>query len=768
MPAFTIEFVTLIAMLLEAVIYLTVLVNALRRSGGQEFPALLLGAFTFVALGLQAVEAFWRIGSIPQMDALGFQSLEVFGAFFLAFLLITIVRAFVRREGWSWLVIGIVWAAGLIALDYNIQSLPAVIWTNGKINLMREGLALGWAILGWLLFMLGAAGNILRALRQQRQPMHRNRLSYFFPIIFLLVVNDAFVLSGLTMPGNPLRLAATVVMGYIVLTHNLPDARLILRRALIYVITTLLIVGFYVASTLGVQPLFRAVPNYQPVFIGAAIAILLALIFTPLLGLVQRLVDKLLNINRTDAGRTLHQYSETISNILDMQRLASVAVGLIIEAMQLQRGFLFLVDTETDEKGHRTYKLRAARADGERQFKPISLDENGPIAGHMGRDMKPLLQYDLDLLPAFRGIAPLEREWFDRLEAEVYAPIFTNRRWIGMLALGAKLSGQRFSEEDLVTVSALANQTAVALENARLVENLVRLNTELRQAYRNLDKANRDLERLDQTKSDFLSVASHELRTPLTVIKGYTEMLLEDRKLDGNVKQIVDPLHKSALRLHEIMDSMFDIAQLDARALQLHLQQVDTAALIREACNNLKKPVADRRLSLTLDLPSLPTVKADPNILIKVFLHLLTNAVKFTPDRGSIRVTGKVVPPNGHELPGGGVEIVVSDTGVGVDPDLREVIFTKFYQPGELGKHSSSKSRFKGGGAGLGLALSKGIVEAHGGRIWVESPGHDEVKLPGSKFHVLLPLTKQEEGKTIPMGGSVYVSLGNPNGSGGR
>jgi signal transduction histidine kinase len=768
MPAFTSEFLIFLAMLLEAVVYVTVLINAIRRRVGQEFTVLLLGAFTLVALALQVGETAWRVGLIPQMNERGFQSVEVFGTFFLAFILISIVRTFVRREGWSWVVIGVLWAVGLVAVDSNLLGLPNVIWTNGQTMLPRDGLSLGWAILGWLLFMIGTVSNLLGALHQQRQPMHRNRLSYFFPIAFLLVLNDTFLLSGLTMPGNPFRLAATIVMGYVVLTHNLPDGRLILRRTLIYIITALLIVGFYLTIALGILPLFRAIPNYNQVTIGAIVAILLALIFTPLLGLVQRLVDRMLSIDKSNAGRTLHQYSETISNILDMQRLASVAVGLIIESMQLQRGFLFLVDTETGETGRRLYRLRAARADGEQQIKPITLDENNPIAHHMAREMKPLLQYDLDLLPNFRGIAPLEREWFDRLEAEVYAPIFTNRRWIGVLALGSKLSGNRFSDEDLVTVSALANQTAVALENAALVENLMKLNTELRQAYRDLDKANRDLERIDQTKSDFISIASHELRTPLTVMRGYTEMLLEDRNLEDSFKKVVSSLHKSTLRLHEIMDSLFDIAQLDARTLQLHLQQVDTAALIREVGNGLTKTVTDRRLALALDLPSLPTIKADPNILKKVFSHLLNNAVKFTPDNGSIHVSGAVVAPNGTELPNGGVELIVSDTGVGVDPEFRDMIFTKFYQPGDLAKHSTSKSRFKGGGAGLGLALSKGIVEAHGGRIWVESPGYDETKLPGSKFHVVLPLVKPENGSSIAMGNPVNISIGVPIKTGGK
>lgn len=761
MPAFTSEFITLVVLLLGAVFYVAVLISTFRRRGGQEKTAAFLGLFTLSALALQVGEASWRSGLVPQMTERGFLSLEILGSLFLAFLLILVVRVFLRLKGWVWLAAGIFLALGLAALASNLFNLPEVIWTNGRVMLPRDGLLLAWAILGWLVFMGGVIGNLLGARRQLRQPLHRNRLSYWLPILVLFIVNDLFVLGGASMLGNPLRLAATIIMGYVVLTHDLPDARLILRRTLIYVITTLLIVVFYLASTLGVQPLFRAAPSFNPLVMGAAIALLLALIFTPLLSLVQRLVDSLLRIQVTDAGRTLHQYSESISNILDVQRLASVAVGLIIESMELQRGFLFLVDTENALGGRRYYRLRAARTDGERQILPLLLDENNPIAEHLARDQKTLRQYDLDLLPDFNSISLLEREWFDRLDIEVYAPIFANRRWIGMLALGAKLSSQRFTDDDLVTVSALANQTAVALENARLVENLLKLNNQLSQAYRDLDKANRDLERLDQTKSDFISIASHELRTPLTVMRGYTEMLLEDRNLDENIKQVVSSLHKSTLRLHEIMDSMFDIAQIDARALQLHVQPVDTAALVRDVCAGLKKSLADRRLSLTLDLPSLPTVKADPNILRKVFSHLLNNAIKFTPNDGLIRVTGTTAPSNQIDLPNGGVEIIVSDTGVGVDPDFHDMIFTKFYQPGELGKHSTSRSRFKGGGAGLGLALSKGIVEAHGGRIWVDSSGHDEVKFPGSQFHVLLPLTKQEEGRTTPMGGVVKVNYGN-------
>ncbi len=103
---------------------------------------------------------------------------------------------------------------------------------------------------------------------------------------------------------------------------------------------------------------------------------------------------------------------------------------------------------------------------------------------------------------------------------------------------------------------------------------------------------------------------------------------------------------------------------------------------------------------------------------------------------------------------------MVSDTGVGVDKSYQEVIFTKFYQPGELlNRHSTGKTKFKGSGVGLGLALSRGIVEAHGGKIWVVSPGYDDEKCPGSDFHVILPIRSQGESKTVRMGSAVKLKL---------
>lgn len=733
-----------IYLILLAALYLPVIFFAIqRRDEGHEAATWLVALYALLALVLNVTEAIWPIGE----DALLFQEIQTYAAFTLATITIIALKTFIKRETWwAWFGLWVLWILSLALILTNALNLPETLWTNGTLVLFRSRLGPAWAILGWLIVAIGLILALANANRQARQQLFRNRLNYWWPVLFLMFINDIILFSGINIIGQPFRLAVAMTMAYVIGTHHVPDLKGITRRVIVYIAIIITVVGFYVAGFLLIQAVFGADSNFNPLVAGASISLLLAVIFTPLASLISRTINKWLKGDQYDASVTIHQYSESISNILDMDRLASIAVGIILEGMQIERGFLFLVDGERQADGRKTYKLRSARSPEERQLVAVELEENGTIASYFIREQRPLLQYDLDLLPAFKQTHPFERDWFSQLRAEVYIPIFAKKQWIGLLAFGSKLSGNRYTKDDLVTLSSHASQTAVALENARLVDNLMRLNNELRQARRALEKNNQSLERLDQAKSDFISIASHELRTPLTVIKGYTEMLMEDANLDPNIKRMMKGIHDGTMRLHEVMDSMFDIAQIDARSLKPHLQPVELGHLIKEVCMEDAKSIKEREQTLSIDLPPLPHVKADPNLLKKLFHHIVRNAAKFSPNKGKITVTGHHIPAI-INLPNGGVEIIISDSGVGVDPNLRDIIFTKFYQPGELGKHSTSKTRFKGGGAGLGLALSKGIVEAHGGRIWVESPGYDEVNFPGSQFHVILPLTKLENGE---------------------
>jgi signal transduction histidine kinase len=260
----------------------------------------------------------------------------------------------------------------------------------------------------------------------------------------------------------------------------------------------------------------------------------------------------------------------------------------------------------------------------------------------------------------------------------------------------------------------------------------------LQQRTDELEKTYHILEQMDRTKSGFIEVSAHELRTPLTLIKGYTQMVQLKANGDAELQNLSNGILDGTERLSEIVNSMLDVSKIDNKTLQLVTEKVQLSLVIMKVQKTFKPALEERRLTLeTKGLQDLPTINADPDLLFKLFYHLVMNAIKYTPDGGWITIKGSVV----EEKPGcQEVEIVISDTGVGIDPEHQELVFEKFYQTGEVNFHSSGKTKFKGGGPGLGLAIGRGIVQAHKGRIWVESPGHDEERCPGSRFYVRLPV----------------------------
>jgi signal transduction histidine kinase len=170
---------------------------------------------------------------------------------------------------------------------------------------------------------------------------------------------------------------------------------------------------------------------------------------------------------------------------------------------------------------------------------------------------------------------------------------------------------------------------------------------------------------------------------------------------------------------------------------------VQISLVVMRAQKTFKAAFKERNLTLITDgLDQVPVILADADLIYKVFYHLMMNAIKYTQDGGQITISGRAVNDN-PEKPE--IEVVISDTGIGIDKEHHELVFEKFYQTGELHLHSSGRTKFKGGGPGLGLAIARGILEAHDGRIWVESAGHDEKAHLGSQFYIRLPISGPAE-----------------------
>ncbi len=261
-----------------------------------------------------------------------------------------------------------------------------------------------------------------------------------------------------------------------------------------------------------------------------------------------------------------------------------------------------------------------------------------------------------------------------------------------------------------------------------------------------LDEANYALERLDKTKSDFIAIAAHELKTPLTLIEGYSGMLQEQMDIvdaEDKTQILLRGIDNGTRRLNDIISDMIDISKIDSDTLVLNLQPFSVSHLLQSLAAEFNEKAQIRgHTFVIIEFPGIQeTIMADEERLGQAFHNILANAIKYTPDGGRISIDGRILP--------GFVEIKVSDTGIGINVVDHDIIFEKFGRLGKVALHSSSKTNYKGGGPGLGLPITKGIVEAHGGTIWVESEGYDEVELPGTTFHILLPLQQEPPDRDI-------------------
>ena len=268
----------------------------------------------------------------------------------------------------------------------------------------------------------------------------------------------------------------------------------------------------------------------------------------------------------------------------------------------------------------------------------------------------------------------------------------------------------------------------------------------INQVTERLDEANYALERLDKTKSDFIAIAAHELKTPLTLIEGYSGMLQEQMDIldaEDKTQILLRGIDNGTRRLNDIISDMIDISKIDSDTLVLNLQPIRVSHLLQSLAAEFNEKAQIRGHTFVIkEFPGIQeTIMADEERLGQAFQNILANAIKYTPDGGRICIDGRILP--------GFVEIKVSDTGIGINAVDHDIIFEKFGRLGKVALHSSSKTSYKGGGPGLGLPITKGIVEAHGGTIWVESEGYDEVELPGTTFHILLPLQQEPPDRDI-------------------
>ena len=249
-----------------------------------------------------------------------------------------------------------------------------------------------------------------------------------------------------------------------------------------------------------------------------------------------------------------------------------------------------------------------------------------------------------------------------------------------------------------------------------------------------LEKANRHLQQLDKTKSEFLSIASHQLRTPISGIKGYLSMIIEGDfgKIEDKPKQIIQQVYDNTERLNGLVNDFLDVSRIERGKLVMEREMTDFSEMVQSIVSNFQPVVAAKGLALTYTAPQtpLPKVNVDANKLRQVVLNLVDNAIKYTP-KGNVAVQ--------LENLGDHLRCSIKDTGVGLDPEQAKNLFKPFVRATDASKTNAS-------GSGLGLYVARKIIEYHGGKVWAESKGKDL----GSTFLIEMPYDQSQVAEPEP------------------
>lgn len=332
---------------------------------------------------------------------------------------------------------------------------------------------------------------------------------------------------------------------------------------------------------------------------------------------------------------------------------------------------------------------------------------------------------------------------------------------IGVLSV-AHRSMRNYTDREVYLLSSIANQMAILIENHTLYERMKEKNEELQRHKQELkvhleevNRANIELERLNAAKNMFIGMASHELKTPLTSIKGGLQFLLHYSGLSTTPKQkeLMEAVYDGVIQLKGIVDDLLCMSRIEAKGFVLLKRLVNLPMLCEDVRHTLLLPLSEREIKVTITADS-SFIEADEGFCRLVIRNLLENAIKFTPDGGRIAIAGIHVTRDEvlvrgellrhfyREFPAN-IEAVdsfyrfdIADTGIGIPEDERVRIFEKFYGVGDIANHSSGKSGYLSKGSGLGLSIVRGIMDAHGGMVWVE-PGNEGI---GSVFSILFPL----------------------------
>lgn len=405
---------------------------------------------------------------------------------------------------------------------------------------------------------------------------------------------------------------------------------------------------------------------------------------------------------------TVAEVSAIASTILEEEQLLHAVVDLTKIQFNLYHAQIFIYDENSQRLRLRAGSDQVGRLMVYEKYTLAFTNKQSPVI-QAANSRQPVL---VDDIHASSEMAETIHPYLPDTRSQLAIPITQGEKLLGVIDLHAN-TPRFFATEDTRVYTTLALQVAVALQNAYLYAEQLQTAEQLRE--------------VDRLKSEFLASMSHELRTPLNSIVGFADVLLEgiDGELNERMEEDVHLIRQSGIHLRELIADILDMSKIEAGMMELRFEEIDIRSVAEEMIATNKPTAQTNRKDLDLQLeisPEVSTVVADRTRLRQIFHNLISNAIKFT-ERGFVRVA---INKQEDDL-----LVAVQDTGIGIRPEDMSIVFERFRQiDGSLTRQA--------GGTGLGMPITKELVELHGGRIWLESQMGE-----GTTFWFTIPLHQE-------------------------
>lgn len=402
---------------------------------------------------------------------------------------------------------------------------------------------------------------------------------------------------------------------------------------------------------------------------------------------------------------TMQRIDQELNRTLNLERVIDITMDWALRKSGASAGALFILDPESEH-------LRVVATYG---YEPGSL--YGAIGAQVAADRGVLGRVVHSAQPSLItevGRGPGYQETLPGCVAQLVVPLFSANQVIGIIILESQFEGE-LDLLDLDFVARLAEHASPAIVNARLFS---------------------ELEQANESKSEFVSFVAHELKNPMTSMKGYTDLLLKGVVGPVNQQQadFLNTIYNNVNRMETLVSDLNDLTKQQTNNLRLETAPIDFGAIVEETLRAQQRQIEEREQVVDLDIPDdLPLVMADRNRLFQVMTNFVSNAHKYTPEGGSITI--RAAATRNHWDPQGPPDVIhcqVADTGVGMSADELEQLFTPYFR-------SENPKVREQPGTGLGLTITRGLIELHGGRIWVESTPD-----VGTTFHFTIPVAMEK------------------------